>query len=84
MPHDDKHMRHVIQVWLAARASFHEGNKESVEAYCDADDQLLAAFARYWPAPDDPHMFDVSYREFRRRLVASSSASNADCPCSQA
>ena len=66
---DTQEMRRAIGQWLEARAKYHTGGVDSADAYCVADERLLAAFAADWSV-DDPRMFAAAYQNFRAALVA--------------
>jgi hypothetical protein len=67
---------------MDARKQCHQtGAKDALNAYCEADGRLLAAFVGDW-TPDDPNMFATAYQEFRQALIASVPRSSAEAALS--
>ena len=63
----DRNMTMACMRWLAAHEAFHEGGMDYMDAYSEADQNLLVAFAEGW-SPDQ-RTFDHAYLALRDTLV---------------
>ncbi len=75
-------MHAAIEQWMDARKQCHQtGAKDALNAYCEADEHLLAAFVGDWDI-DDPKLLSLAYQEFRQALIASVPRSSAEAALS--